>query len=272
MQNHINLYNFYHYGDIFYSRTIINPLVKNGFIVNFYHNLNFGILEDIENCNEFPGYQTPNNSINTWLGQSGLLDENGCSFVAHKNLAKKILETYDIKNLSEEDFLPEIFYDNLSGKESIDNLLSILNKRKLVLICNGDVGSGQSDNIDFYTLINNLSDKYSEFLFVITTPLNLFKENVVFIGEYTKKLPDLLLIGYLSKFCDIIIGRASGPVCYTHTKENLMNPNKTYISFTVREHEGKWYCRSKANQVWSNSTDTNNLINIISNELQNKLS
>jgi hypothetical protein len=272
MLNHINLYNIYHYGDIFYSRTLINLLVKNGFTVNFYHNLNFGILEDIENCNEFSRLQIPNNSINTWLGQNGALDENGCSFAAHKNLAEKILETYGIKNIPEEDFLPEIFYDNLSGKEKIHNLLSILNNRKLVLICNGQVNSGQSDNIDFYTLINDISDKYPEFLFIVTTPINIFKENVIFIGEYTKKLPDLLLIGYLSTFCDIIIGRASGPVCYTHTKENLMNPNKTYISFTVREHEGKWYCRSKAKQIWSNSTDKNILFEIISNELQNKLS
>ncbi len=272
MHKHINLFNHYHYGDIFYSRTIINPLIKNGFTVNFYHNLNFGILEDVENCNEYSRTHIPNDSLNTWLGQNGALDENGCSFAAHKNLALKILAQYGVTDITEEELLPEIFYDNLSGKEKIHNLLSITNNRKLVLICNGEVNSGQSDNIDFFTLINNLSDKYPQFLFITTTPTNILKENVIFIGEYTRKLPDLLLIGYLSTFCDIIIGRASGPVCYTHTKQNLMNPNKTYISFTVREHEGKWYCRSKAKQIWSNSTNNDILINIVTNELQNKLS
>jgi len=272
MQNHINLFNHYHYGDIFYSRTLIKPLIENGFIVNFYHNLNYGILEDIENCNEFSKITIPNDSINTWLGQSGALDENGCSFNAHKNLSLKVLKNLGIENINEQDLLPEIYFDNLSGKEKIDSLLSYANNRKIVLVCNGEVNSGQSNYIDFNLILNYLSSKYPNFLFVTTSPINFYSENLLFIGDYTKKIPDLLLIGYLSKFCDIIIGRASGPVCYTHTKQNLMNPNKTYISFTVREHEGKWYCRSKAKQIWTNSIDINILNSTIENELQNKLS
>ena len=53
--------------------------------------------------------------------------------------------------------------------------------------------------------------------------------------EYITKAQDkfdLNEISYLSLFCDTIIGRASGPYVFTQVKENLYNPNKTFLAFT----------------------------------------
>jgi len=47
----INLFNNAHNGDIFYSRMVINELIKNGFNVNYFHNNLQNLVNDIKNCN-----------------------------------------------------------------------------------------------------------------------------------------------------------------------------------------------------------------------------
>jgi hypothetical protein len=269
MENELSLYNHYHNGDVFYARTILQNLNKK-FRINFFHNLSHGLLEDLENCVEYSNSPIPNQSINTWLGQHGELDENGCSFSAHKKLASKILNDLEIFLPNDEDFLPVINFDRISDKERIDDLVKEISKMA-VLISNGQVLSSQSNHIDFESIINEASEKFPEIIFITTHPTSINKKNVYYSYNFTKKLPDLLLISYLSTYCKIIIGRPSGPYCYTHIKENLMDENKTFISFSIREHEGKWYCNSKAKQIWTDNTDINYIIEIVNNEIQNRI-
>ena len=77
----------------------------------------------------------------------------------------------------------------------------------------------------------------------------------------------MLEISYISTFCDVIIGRASGPHCFTHTKENLLNTKKTFISICNNKNEGIWFDESEAKQVWTNNYDFDNVFNIINYEI-----
>jgi hypothetical protein len=65
----------------------------------------------------------------------------------------------------------------------------------------------------------------------------------------------------------VIVGRSSGPHCFTHIKENLLDEKKVYISFTNNKNEGIWYNESIAKQVWTNNYDLNNIYNTINNEI-----
>lgn len=246
--NTIKLYNNAHYGDIFISRHIITNLTKNGFNINYEHLCNKGILDDIENCSESSAYDNIIDVFDTWIGQD--TDKIICSYENHRLLAEKILNKYNITNLTDEDFLPEIFFNNIKNKEIIDVWLNTINATKLVLISNGRVMSGQSLNFSFDNIIDILSNEYRDIHFIMTNPTNLTKKNVTYIGGITNIIPDLLLIAYLSTFCDVIIGRCSGPYVYCKNKKNLMDENKTFISFSYREGEGIWYSKSKAKQIW----------------------
>jgi hypothetical protein len=106
-------------------------------------------------------------------------------------------------------------------------------------------------------------------LFLTTTPINHNHPNIIDTSLLTNTNPDLLQISLISTFCDIIVGRASGPYCYTHTKENLLNPNKTYISFSNNPNEGVWYKNSKAKQIWRPDFNLNNIFITINNEINN---
>ena len=77
----------------------------------------------------------------------------------------------------------------------------------------------------------------------------------------------MLYISFISTKCDIIIGRASGPFCYCHVKENLLDKNKTFISLTHNEIEGVWFKESNAKQIWTNNYDNNHIVNLINNEI-----
>jgi hypothetical protein len=108
MKETINVYNHFHNGDIFYSRVLINALIKN-YNINFYHNLITPLLSDIDGVTEIQGVP-PNfdihandlNSlnVNSWIGQQNMVFVNtsipGCSFDNYLILVKHIINHYGI--------------------------------------------------------------------------------------------------------------------------------------------------------------------------------
>ena len=143
----------------------------------------------------------------------------------------------------------------------------VKNYRKTVLISNGFVHSSQSQNFNFENIINHLSNEYNDILFFITENINTNNPNVVFTGDLTNILPDLLHISYISTKSDVIIGRASGPFCFSQIKENLLDINKTFICFSYRYHDGKYYDNQKSKFLWSGDFSFDNIINTIKTNL-----
>jgi hypothetical protein len=282
MKEKINVYNHFHNGDIFYSRMLINGLIKK-FDINFYHNLTAPLLSDIDGLTEIVGIppnfnihtnDLQNKNVNAWMGQQNMIFVNtsipGCSFENYFEIVKLILNNYEIDiELDEEFYLPTINKEKIFGNENITTFMENLklSYNKIILLSNGNVNSGQSVNVDLTNLITRLSDNHPDKVFLVTQDILTNSTNIINTSSITKIQPDLLQISLISSFCDIIVGRASGPYCFTHTKENLLNPNKTYISFSNNVNEGVWYKNTKATQKWSPDFNIENMYSLINNEL-----
>jgi len=278
--NEIVLYNHFHNGDIFYSRMITQALSKH-YVINFYHKLPPVLFEDTPEINEksqnidliFNMHNSNPESgfVNTWIGQYNMkyVHKYNCSFRSNYILLTDICDTLGIKTPTEEEVLPVVNYKNISN---IDNIVKIVDDltskyQKLIFVSTGPVHSVQSYNFDFTPIIRHLSSLYNDYCFIVTTDMENLNENVINGNKITQTTPDLLQLSYISTKCDVIIGRSSGPFCFTHVKENLLNPNKTFISFARTLDEGMWYDKSIAKQIWSNNYDNNNIIKNITENI-----
>jgi hypothetical protein len=59
---------------------------------------------------------------------------------------------------------------------------------------------------------------------------------VKYTGDIIKvENSDLNEISYLSTFCDIIVGRSSGPFTFSNVKENIFDGNKAFLCFGEKE-------------------------------------
>lgn len=278
----IKIYSHAHYGDIFYSRMLINALTPH-FNIEYYHSQSGLVLNDLTNVLEFnhipPNFNRYSNDnknglINAWIGHSAeyLNNGQGCDFSNHFKLVQKVCDDLQIKIGNPLDYLPYVNYNNLLNitdiKAKIDSFKLKFNK--IILFCDGNVRSGQSEIFDFSPIIHNLANKYKNYLFISTN--NVFNsDNVVSSHPHiTNSYPDLLEISYLSTFCDVIIGRSSGPFCYTHTSDNFNDTNKTFISFTHIEYEGKFLKDTKCKNIWSNNFNTDSILKTIEDNLMNQ--
>ena len=281
MKKTINLFNHYHNGDVFYSRMILQPLL-NYFDINFYHSNRIGLFEDIKQVKEFnfnndfypdQHYSDPSLGIvNTWIGQQNhkyIIPDHTCDFKNNFKIVDEVLNILNINIPEEHDILPSVNYENLKNYENVKSSLELIKNKfkKIILICNGAVHSGQSGNFSFNQIIDNLSGQYPEICFITTEDTSIIKENIFYTYEITQKIPDLLLISFISKYCDIIVGRQSGPQCFCHTKENLLDNKKIFITINDNELGGKWYYNSVAEQIWSNNYDTQYIENLIKSKL-----
>lgn len=284
MKKTIKLYNHFHNGDIFFSRILIKLLIKN-FNIEFYHNMKSPLLPDIENLKESTGIPKNfplQNSIleqdvvNTWIGQKNMFFlrkvnvNQGCSFENYMTLCKEITDHYGIKINNHEDILPEINYDVLPNIEKLKKTINELkiNFKKIILISNGNVNSGQSSNFDFSKIILKLSQDNPNKLFLTTKDTDITNQpNIIHTSKLTNVEPDLLYISYISTKSDIIIGRASGPYCFSQVKENILNPNKTFIAFSHSYDEAKYFGLQKSKFIWSNNFSEDNIINTIKKNL-----
>lgn len=288
MKNNIILYNHFHNGDIFYSRILIN-ILKDYYNITYYHNLQSPLFEDLPEVNEIVGIPSnydihntnlENNIVNTWIGQKQMIYVShqpipGCSFTNHFKLVTDICNFYNIELDSNfNNYLPSVNNNNL---KSYNNIVEKIKELKLkydliILVCDGNVNSGQSHNFNFIPIVEHLSENNPNCLFLSTNQLYHNKSNIITTyPQITESLPDLLQISLISTYCDIIVGRASGPFCFTHTKENFNDDKKTFISFTFNESEGIFYYDGKNKNLWSNNLNYPNMITTIQNEINLKL-
>lgn len=251
-------------------------MIPNTTNIKYFHNNNLSLFCDYENIQEFhlsKIHKFKNQNIpilNTWIGQNNYTYMEsvniGCSYENHLFLAKKLAKSLGLEveeNLDK--YIPHVNYELIPNIDNIKTKVNDLRKNfeKIVLISNGNVHSGQSSNFDFTYVISTLAQSKPNILFLVTKEINLDISNVINTSTITQVIPDLLQISYISNFCDIIIGRASGPFCFSHTKENLLNKNKIFISFCNNKNEGIFYQNQKSKYIWNNNYDNDNMLSII---------
>jgi hypothetical protein len=248
----------------------------------YEHNYDNSILKDITNLNiqritnlsvntkEQVIQNGDNLAINTWIGQNNFIYlKHNCSLYSNYEMYKDIYLKLNINIENIEYYIPTINF-NYIEKNNIDNFITD-NKIK-IFISNGDVLSGQSLNFDFNLIINYLSELYPNVLFILTDSKNkIVKHNIFYTDDIIKIQSDLNEISYLSTKCDIIIGRASGPFCFTHIQENLLDDKKVFIGISNTENESNWFKSNVCKQLWTNNYDYNNILNLINSEITLKI-
>jgi len=253
MLEKVIFYNYYGHGDLFTSREFIKDLMEKIPAQEYFyaHLRNPRILADIENLQ----YMHPTDSmknknawkqienalyINTWIGRDSkyVLPGIGCTVEQHHLMYSHYTQGMQIPPLTKlmKEYIPSIDYTKFDLKSSqyfIEN-----NREAKVLICNELVQSSQAENFDMGQIIKVIATEYKNILFLITKQLPFQKDNVVYTGDITLVSDsfDLIDISYLSRFCNLIIGRCSGPHVHTMVRENCMDTTKTNLSFTYNKN------------------------------------
>ena len=138
-------------------------------------------------------------------------------------------------------FLPKIYYNcgMYNNIKLIDQIIELYKENKKVLICNNNFGSEQAIQFNFDPIIDELARIFPDIMFFVTNITGLYSTNkhlnVLFVPDIIGKCDgcDLNEISYLSTKCDVLIGRNSGPHTFSYVTENLLNPQKKFISFSA---------------------------------------
>jgi len=274
-------YNHYGNGDLFISREFIRDIMSIIPADNYYyaHAKNPRMFADIpklqhtkitDNCimRSRCGLSGSDIYINTWLGVDStfVTRANSCSILNAYKMFSLILATLGYKPLSKplDAYLPSVDYTAFDITPVDEFLKSVTSK--LVLVANCNAQSGQAENFDMTSVIQRLCDNYHNTIFMVTDPVKVDAPNYITTGEITKSKDgfDLNEISYLSRFADLFIGRSSGAQIFTMTRDNYMNPDKTFLSFTkmVESAHIVWQAPViKAKVYWSNATNETDVYN-----------
>jgi hypothetical protein len=137
---------------------------------------------------------------------------------------------------------------------------------RLVLLCNGPTGSGHASNFDFGPMLELIPPRCgTKFIFTQTawtegvggklaaSPTeegrdDIFWTDDLFAGR--KRWPesrehgviDINALSYLSRFCEVIVGRCSGPHVFGNVLPNWLDSRKTLVCFT-QDRNGACFVR-----------------------------
>ena len=187
--------------------------------------------------------------INTWYNTMAehyaSYDGQACFPVLVHNFQSifNVLKISEIENPS--DFLPSVdysYYDQ--DKRVAKSIQNIKGKfKKLVLVCNEVIEKTPIvDNFNINQTVQEHVTNNPDTAFIFTredfpTANNVFFTDNILRG---KPRPDLIYMGLIAEYCDVIIGRMSGPTTHTLTKANLVDNPKQYIVTTNFKYVSEW--------------------------------
>lgn len=279
--NKICFFNHWHNGDIFACKKYIQnliaqlkPIKQFEFIIA--HPKNQKLLLDLEARYEQitdhysdpdkPFYFIPvqNNVksvfvggdtlyINTWIGayievfapgehHANWINLNRMWNIIHHNVANLMGITI-VSGFNPTAFIPSTIWE----RYDIDYVKKFVEGRKnIVLICNGVVTSSQSSYSHVHhmdNIINSLANLNPNTDFVCTSRSNSHHKNIYFTDDIFNGVVggDLNEIAYLSTFCDVIIGKNSGPYMFCHVRDNMFRKECAFVSLSDRASDSYAY-------------------------------
>lgn len=193
--------------------------------------------------------------MNTWVGHRNMkwFSPNGCTLHNNYRMFSENCKAIGVSLPPEVDCIPTIDFGALGIRE-----VSSVGERT-ILVSNGPCASGQAYNFDMAPVVEALAEKHSSCRFLVTDPFGTSKSNILDANRAVSApsgKSNLVELSHLSLSCPIIVGRGSGPFCFSHVRENLMDPNKTFIVFGNGAEEGHWATMSDyslpshAKQLW----------------------
>jgi hypothetical protein len=250
----ICFFNHYHNGDLFNSKSFIEEIISNINLKYYYAHSNQSIVLsdlnaeylEIPNISHSEKFLIDNDIlyVNTWIGcyfDSNKPFNGECTLRFSYQMFGEIYEYLnslflsDLKLKSIEEYFSFVDY----SKFNLLNVNEFVNQfpQKKILFSNGPCLSGQCNYYgDMSSIIETCAKKNEDKIFVVTHKFNTDVQNIKFTDDILNlNRCDLNEISYISTFCDIIIGRNSGPFCFSMTKENVLNPQKTFYAFGNKE-------------------------------------
>ena len=280
--DNVIFFNFFHLGDIHISRNYMKEMMSRIDADTFFEANQYGdhVIKDIDNLHylrwhsfvNFCGvpYDVPyavnmNGDkktlfINTWVGQNQPLnkmprDDGVCTFRRNTENYNLILKELELPQISDTDLgvFPSVDYE----RYDIDGVNKFLSKTvgPFVLIFNNEVQSGQCENFDFDPIIQKLCEEFTEHKFIVSNETSIKNDRLYSASEIIGKNEfDLNELSYLSTFCDVLIGRNSGPQTFAYVIENFLCPHKKNITICDHENESdymaKTYKESQMKTYW----------------------
>jgi hypothetical protein len=185
--------------------------------------------------------------VNTWIGRDGRYVVNpgvGCTVEGLYRMHNDMLADAGLGQLPRTmaEYIPTIDYSRVN----LGHLHEWLDEHagmRLVLFCNGKTGSGHAPNFDFGPMLDRIVERPdTRFIFTDASASVIHdRRDVVFSDELTGRWDrppgaygpcDFNAIGYLSRFCEIIVGRCSGAQMAANVLPNWMDSTKKLVCFT----------------------------------------
>lgn len=243
-------------GDVHVSRELIKYAMKvlpaKRFVYcHKHHSRLTSDITQLEHANQDPSDLPIGSAVlSTWYADSPAWHEGrgmGCTLNTLVELFRMHFADCGGHELeaSIENFIPT--YDfTFFHTAGVDDALSTFRQYKTkVLVANGECLSGQTNMPEgiYDFALADLVKAYPDVLFLFTNESALRAPNLLYTAKLIGLPPgitDLPEHAYLSRFCDVIIGRGSGPYTYAYTLENLMNEKKLFVCFTDDPKTAQW--------------------------------
>jgi hypothetical protein len=277
----VMFYSDWHYGDVHMSRPYVVDLMEALGDCDFYyqHCNNPKLLADIRNLTYTRAKIAADVVIDTWIGQShyrgmAVADFStkegvfrGCNFPHYHEVMREVYQRLDLLEFLKpvEYYLPSIDYSRFDIA-NIDRYFAGATGRH-VLVCNNAIMSGQAAEVRFGELVPALAAAFPGVTFLISnnngdlSPL----PNVRYCTEIIdnpETVCDLNEISYISTFCELIVGRSSGPYSFSVTKENMQ---RSEFLCVCNDRRDTWYLETSTNISWTDNPSTEHLMLMAAN-------
>lgn len=261
----ICFYNHWHNGDVFSGRGYIRHIMNQypGFDYRFAVNTHPKVLADLRapvmHVNQLPPEVTYQQQglimadhvfVNTWVGvylhQVFPAGEhaNWCS-LNHmwRLIAEQLNKNLHINiNISNDPLMGVPDPDwSVYNTQAADHFVNKHEGKFLILCCNGDVRSRQSNWQSMQHVIEPLATQHADHLWICTQKFRTQHNNIMFTDDIFGLDNDINEIAYLSTKCDMIIGKNSGPYMFCHVSTNIQNPHKIFLSLSHRPTDSYAY-------------------------------
>lgn len=183
--------------------------------------------------------------VNTWMASDWDLfcrNHGGNMFTLCEmwgNIFKTLNQRFNLKlklKKDKEEYLTKINWDFLP-KENLERIDKFVKKDvPRILIANNTPHSGQSFLSTMSEFIEPLAEKYNSIDFICTTKYNSNMDNVYFTEDIIQDKTgcDLHEISYLSRSCNALVSKNSGPATFFETYDNMMDSNKHIVAFNIK--------------------------------------
>lgn len=299
MPKKIVFFNYYHNGDIHVSRgfvrQIMNKIHEIDSTVQFAygHRNDPALLSDIPNLvfdpvalsvvkNDHANLLIVGDTIyvNTWYAQQHFkyMNRYGLTidslYAAFDDTCKSIWG-FSLTEISSDPsvFFPLIDYNHFQIQQAKIWLDSHPGKK--VFVSNGAVLSDQAHNFSLTSIIDKISRKHTDKIFILSNKDgHPGSANIVHSSDIIKKNGnDLNENSFISTYCDVIIGKASGSFTFAMTQENLFQREAKFLALCnlVPIHPNKFWMNDllrdivhyKAQIIVNNDSDSNQIANLI---------